>query len=1052
MAKVRRTREERKQDRSERREGRKRLNIVNNKIGDVTVAKEGTRKGQLESKPVLSESQQSDVNKAINAAKSMYQDIGIYDENDFLWNKMKSAANPTEVFKLAQRNVYYDAYGKGRDREKIDMTNAKGFGGLPLGHKLAIYFNEAIPGYGDNIVNEKIKEPVRPEFNRVATPSLKPLPASNLEYSFPEETPVSPYNSNQLTELMSKDKSRKQERELRRDERRSERYNDKRERLLGKVNARIEESEGRTPSVPTGVVDPGVKGKSITTVMKSDGPSIEAYSNTASQEEVDKAMRTQIDYKINQGEVLNGVIQSQANAIPTAGIQLASAVANNPDATLTDLNKVTDGAKAVNDVQSQQDAAIANQAVATNNAVSETPKSEMPAVGAEVAANEVANAEQGGIPSMPIKPAQTIDNAGTQPSERIGGDGSTALNQMQGGAATFDQGLTRQKVQDQVTSGALQGLSSSPVVAIEKLGIQDYFPNAGESINVGSYSGKYIGNTTIFAAPGARVPFGLYDARMRALKEAAVEKQKSIDKILTAPETSAQYQQQFNANFFGENGVQRFIDKHGNNPDAILNDPEFREWMADKQAKARDITQAVSVAKATLDEYAKTGSYIPDKVRDVSMKLLYGQADEFEKYLNGTGSLSKVVEDNLVYMNIFPQVQEYAKTALSPDRLTQSPINMKTGGKYDSETFNKERNEFMSRVMDGSVQQGTDVYASGIAKYFTGDYESAIRSIAAGQNASEEQVEEAIKMFTGMIPKESIIFDYTNIKTDELGWARLREATRQYEETKQANSFWGQISAMQSDQVNKGTGKSAYQDYADIANLSGTALIKAMENHQRTYGAGASMPGAKIKKDDKNNTFVTVIPANQDGKLKTVANTSEKIFAVEVYDKSTGNWVKKNLTAQEIGSSGKRVKVQGQELSSEDKSVYSAAAESMWVRDVEYEVKEAFTDKNGNHQYVKTDGSNLKSFNASNQKYQYVVPVQKAFTREVKFDDVTMKTYYVDRPLPGFTQGNAANVRNEADAMWMDVESGIGAKNAAQTGGTTSTVTVNSGSSSSTEF
>jgi len=842
---------------------------------------------------------------------------------------------------------------------------------------------------------------------------------------------------------------REKPKDFRQDVKSSEKYNRKRERLLGKVNARIEESEGRTPSVPTGVVDPGVKGKSITTVMKgtttdrgNDGrlytnPAyVEAYSNTASQEEVGNAVRTQIDYKISKGEIDNANIRSQANSIPTAGMQLAAAVANDPNATLTDLDKLPQATTAVNDVQSQQDAAIANQAVETNNAVSETPKSEMPAVGAEVAANEVANAEQGG----------------TQPSERIGGDGSTALNQMQGGAATFDQGLTRQKVQDQVTSGALQGLSSSPVVAIEKLGIQDYFPNAGESINVGSYSGKYIGNTTIFAAPGARVPFGLYDARMRALKEAAVEKQKSIDKILTAPETSAQYQQQFNANFFGENGVQRFIDKHGNNPDAILNDPEFREWMADKQAKARDITQAVSVAKATLDEYAKTGSYIPDKVRDVSMKLLYGQADEFEKYLNGTGSLSKVVEDNLVYMNIFPQVQEYAKTALSPDRLTQSPINMKTGGKYDSETFNKERNEFMSRVMDGSVQQGTDVYASGIAKYFTGDYESAIRSIAAGQNASEEQVEEAIKMFTGMIPKESIIFDYTNIKTDELGWARLREATRQYEETKQANSFWGQISAMQSDQVNKGTGKSAYQDYADIANLSGTALIKAMENHQRTYGAGASMPGAKIKKDDKNNTFVTVIPANQDGKLKTVANTSEKIFAVEVYDKSTGNWVKKNLTAQEIGSSGKRVKVQGQELSSEDKSVYSAAAESMWVRDVEYEVKEAFTDKNGNHQYVKTDGSNLKSFNASNQKYQYVVPVQKAFTREVKFDDVTMKTYYVDRPLPGFTQGNAANVRNEADAMWMDVESGIGAKNAAQTGGTTSTVTVNSGSSSSTEF
>jgi hypothetical protein len=828
---------------------------------------------------------------------------------------------------------------------------------------------------------------------------------------------------------------REKPKDFRQDVKSSEKYNRKRERLLGKVNARIEESEGRTPSVPTGVVDPGVKGKSITTVMKgtttdrgNDGrlytnPAyVEAYSNTASQEEVGNAVRTQIDYKISKGEIDNANIRSQANSIPTAGMQLAAAVANDPNATLTDLDKLPQATTAVNDVQSQQDAAIANQAVETNNAVSETPKSEMPAVGAEVAANEVANAEQGG----------------TQPSERIGGDGSTALNQMQGGAATFDQGLTRQKVQDQVTSGALQGLSSSPIVAIEKLGIQDYFPNAGESINVGSYSGKYIGNTTIFAAPGARVPFGLYDARMRALKEAAVEKQKSIDAILTAPETSAQYQQQFNANFFGENGVQRFIDKHGNNPDAILNDPEFREWMADKQAKARDITQAVSVAKATLDEYAKTGSYIPDKVRDVSMKLLYGQADEFEKYLNGTGSLSKVVEDNLVYMNIFPQVQEYAKTALSPDRLTQSPINMKTGGKYESATFNKERNEFMSRVMDGSVQQGTDVYASGIAKYFTGDYESAIRSIAAGQNASEEQVEEAIKMFTGMIPKESIIFDYTSIKTDELEWAKHYQHIKEWNKEQQDEemSFARTLDGSAGDMVNPKTGKTFNQEISDLAKsgLTGTARQRKLEEIYGVYTG--SMSGSTVR-TDKNGTIVTTVPLPD---IKAVQGDPQKRTYAVTYKDMDGKQVKRNLTAADIARVAPNVKLYIGGKAIENNSDFATIME----KPVSSEQRKAFYDRNNKLQYLTAD--NVEEYDKAPAGRKMTFETERLQTYIVKTgEDAEGNTYQYYEPISGQVDGNVYNISNPSGQQLFDDRVGYTPPKAAEAQGGGQT-TISSGS------
>jgi hypothetical protein len=625
--------------------------------------------------------------------------------------------------------------------------------------------------------------------------------------------------------------------------------------------------------------------------------------------------------------------------------------------------------------------------------------------------------------------------------------------QIQGGAATFDQGLTKDKVQDEVTKGALQGLSSSPVVAIEKLGIQDYFPNAGESINVGSYSGKYIGNTTIFAAPGARVPFGLYDARMRALKEAAAEKQKAIDKILTAPETSPQYQQQLNDSFFGEDGVEKWIAKHGNNPDAILNDPEFREWIANKQAKARDIIQAVSVAKATLDQHNKPDAYIPDGIRDVSMKLLYGQAPDFKEYLEGKGTLSKLVQDNIVYQNVMPQVEELMKQVTDPDRLTERPFNFKSGGKYDDPTFVAERNKFMERVMNGDPSLGADVYASGVIKYFdVEDIDQSIRALVDGQNGSDEQTPQLMLYAAGMIPKESIKFSYETIRTDELGWAKLAEAKRQYNknEENRNKSYWNSLNEFQTTLVNEKTGLSANQSLAKIAKdypNPGPERDKAMENHYKTYGIGSVNPNATVVKD-KNGTYVTVVPASkesQQGKLSVVADPQSKTFAVKVAVIKKGKiirWDDKNLTAAQIGNSDKTLKIAGNNISETQKKQFRDANVSMYSRVVSYEMKQAFTDANGDQQYL--TANNVEQYNASQQRYTYAIPVERQFTRTSVPNRITGKQEYVDVALPGQTYGTAYNINNRADAMVLDEQSGYQVEKAPGTLEPESTVNINS--------
>lgn len=1096
MAKIRRTREERKQDRSERREGRqlrnelKRLNVVNNKIGEVTLAKEGTRKAQLESKPVLSESQKSDVNRSIAAMKQWYIDAGRYDEGDVLWSKIEGAQNPREVYDLATESFYRDPSDK-FEREEfkeykkedglIDFNKQGDYLGSMGRHKglaPARYMNEAFPeykpkyknarewtgstglgsdyytddkkeyskkaGYGPAIKPEfDMTEEVRPEFNKHAgrNPELKPLPVANLEYSFPEETPVSPYNSNQLIESMSKDKTRKQERELRQGERRSERYNDKRERQGVKLAERLAKSDvelKKTAASKFMAENPAV-GQTLSQITQGKG--FGGYTPPTT---------TEVD---------NSAIQTQANSVPTAGMRLASAVANDPNATLTDLNKLSEATTAVNNVQNQQDAAIADEAIATNNAVAEIPKAEVPAVASQVTTDEIAGAEQGGIPSMPIKPAEGIDNVGTMPTERIGGDGQTFVQQQKGGSATFDQGLSRSKVQDEITKGAFKGLSSSPVVAIEKLGVQDYFPNAGESINVGSYSGKYIGNTTIFAAPGARVPFGLYDARMRALKDAAAEKQKIIDKILTAPETAAQFQQQFNNDYFFPM-LNEYMEKYGNDPNAILNDPGFRQAMANAEAKARDTKQVSEWAKTVADSYQKPGVYIPKEMMSDVEKILYATGEDYAAYLKGDNtSFGQAMKNVRSYQDMMPHIEELMKTVTAPDRLTERPFDFKKGGQYDEPDFVAGRNKFMQQVFDGSAVQGTDAYVDGVIKYFDlPDIYGSIRAEFASRNASEEQLPYALKYAAGLIPSESIKFSYHMIKTDELDYAKLAEARRQYNTTREDKnaSYWATMNEMQTDLVNEQTGISANQNLINIQKkgLKGAELDKAMENHYRTYGIGAVSPNAKVEKD-ANGVYVTRVPASkksQEGKLTAVADPNSKTFVVKVGVKKDGkivDWVDKNLTASQIANSDKPMKIGGNNITADQKKQYGNAGASMYSRVVSYEVKQAFTDSKGNHEYLTAD--NVAAYNASQQKYTYAIPVERQFTRSKTSNPITGEAQYVDVALPGQTYGTAFNINNRADAMSLDEQSGYGNKGAAEAvdGGTT--VTTSGGSETTTQ-
>ncbi|MHC4293916.1 MAG: hypothetical protein ACYSTX_06425, partial [Planctomycetota bacterium] len=85
--------------------------------------------------------------------------------------------------------------------------------------------------------------------------------------------------------------------------------------------------------------------------------------------------------------------------------------------------------------------------------------------------------------------------------------------------------------------------------ALERLGLQDYYPDINMPMQVGTYSGSIVGNNPIFVAGGGYIPMGIVDARKRALERAAANKVKQGQKLreLTLVPSAQQYQDKFNA-------------------------------------------------------------------------------------------------------------------------------------------------------------------------------------------------------------------------------------------------------------------------------------------------------------------------------------------------------------------------------------------------------------------------------------------------------------------------------------------------------------------------
>jgi len=129
-----------------------------------------------------------------------------------------------------------------------------------------------------------------------------------------------------------------------------------------------------------------------------------------------------------------------------------------------------------------------------------------------------------------------------------------------------------------------ENLKKERVPAPGYLPHETMFPSASNQINKGSYSGSEIGSMPIFAA-GGLAPFGVFDARQRAIENAALKKAKQIDdfqKIYKAPVTKhSSVQGKIDEGYY--TGLRQWVEnskkKYGSKwTDALNQDISFQKW------------------------------------------------------------------------------------------------------------------------------------------------------------------------------------------------------------------------------------------------------------------------------------------------------------------------------------------------------------------------------------------------------------------------------------------------------------------------------------------
>ena len=348
---------------------------------------------------------------------------------------------------------------------------------------------------------------------------------------------------------------------------------------------------------------------------------------------------------------------------------------------------------------------------------------------------------------------------------------------------SFDQQFTVKDVQDGIFNQYRNQTSQIPYAVVEKLGVQDYYPNVGRDIAVGTFSGSRIGSQTIYSGEGALLPMGLYDARKRALVDAAKTKQKKIDEFLKVPNAPDQFNSDFQQAAYSQ--LHNIGASHNWDLNAIMKDKEAMQRIYSIKNSAKELAYTDEIVDNVFESLnpkdGKTAAYVPADVLQDMIDYRQGKLD-VDAVLSGKSDV----------LEIASRIRNYANgTAWADKNLPEwksDPVSLPLNLRTDKEITMENLNEMNQTIERAKVSGSYDSYMTAVKKYFHLDPEVVdawVEQNMVGATPEQKQkvIDDLNSYILAQMPPASLEQKIENLKNDNYNyWAKSGDWARQDKE------------------------------------------------------------------------------------------------------------------------------------------------------------------------------------------------------------------------------------------------------------------------------
>jgi len=364
--------------------------------------------------------------------------------------------------------------------------------------------------------------------------------------------------------------------------------------------------------------------------------------------------------------------------------------------------------------------------------------------------------------------------------EPLPGSGDSVISKLDeiGPNITWDQtyqseGITPESREDVFNRAAASARKKAPQLAIEKLGVQDYYPEIGKDIAVGTFTGSRIGSQTIYSGAGGVLPLGLYDARKRAIAAEIKRKEALMDELKSVPDIAKQFKPEWTSYVFDK--WKDYMEAYKNNPDGLANDLGFAKINAQLKAVAENFKDVDvymdDFKKKLMDDKGNAAAWATPRMLKIAKKFNSGYTPEkLEEFFSGKKNVASLKETVQAIPDGYKHIDTRMNDLLKDGNKVKRAITPKDGIEWTPDLKDK-INDLSKQVSDGSIDY--ERYVSIMKEYFDIDFSPMINewvdahSLDALTPEEKKAYKESLKIYAeAQMPVASFIPTFVTANND----------------------------------------------------------------------------------------------------------------------------------------------------------------------------------------------------------------------------------------------------------------------------------------------